>query len=95
MTKTQIDLPWSDTSKMEIGKWYPHPVGYFQRDNKGYIVEGYDIFELDPEDDGLGDIIPAGPQLPSLPFSAALAICEAHNGGVLLSEYPEEKTSSK
>jgi hypothetical protein len=79
-------MPWGDSKKWKLGNWYPSPVGFFSRDYNGYIIEGYDIFELSPCRGGalLGDIIPAGPDVPSMPFSLALQICEIHNGEKLL-----------
>ena len=74
--KTETFMKWGDTEKWKTGKWYPLPVGYFGRDFKEYIINGYDIFELEA-DDGTGDIIPVGSVTTT--FENALKICEEHN----------------
>lgn len=80
-TKLVVEIPWYDTEKWELKKWYPFPCTFTDRDYDGYIIDGYGIFELD--EDGLpGDITPVGDF--NLTFDVALEICETHNGECLL-----------
>ncbi len=84
---TEIELPWGDAKQWKPGEWFPLPVGFFARNQKEYIVEGYDIFEVDPNNGNeTGDIIPACREtgIPTTVFSVALAICEEHNGRKML-----------
>lgn len=78
LEKTATEIRWGDAKKWVEGDWYPMPVGFFERDQDEYVIDGYDIFMQDPKKNG--DINPvdfdgAGPFI----FSEALRICEAHN----------------
>ena len=70
-------LPWEDTMKWDKNFWYPLPLGFMERDNDNYIVDGYGIFCYDRLADN-GDILPVFDQ--RFLFSNALEICEQHNG---------------
>ncbi len=74
--------PFADTSKWEPEKWYPLPIGFMERNQKEYIIEGYEIFKLDPKAPMAGDIIPVG--LGTHTFSVALKMCETYNEQIML-----------
>ena len=77
-------VPWHDTHTWKPEIWYPLPVGsMWTIPDKCTVIEGYDIFKLDPKAKReSGDIVPVlnFNELPSIPFRLAVAICEAHNG---------------
>lgn len=72
-------LPWEDPKEWNKKFWYPLPLGFMERDNKYYIVDGYMIFKYDIKADN-GDIVPVETASSRvLVFSEALEICERHN----------------
>jgi hypothetical protein len=82
--KFETEIPWGNSRHWREGEWYPMPFGFMARNNPGYIIEGYGIYRLEgpdavaPEE----DVYPVTTD--SLPFSAALEICEAHNGRTMI-----------
>lgn len=85
MAKVENEIPWDDSTKWTRGHWYPMPIGYFARDQDEYIINGYDIFELEPLRDN-GDIKPVvlEKSFPCMTFEMALMICETKNGKKML-----------
>lgn len=76
------EIHWRDSEKWEIKYWYPLPIRYMERDQKEEYIDGWEIFQLDPE--GFpGDITPITRH--RFTFSQALEICEAHNNEPLVS----------
>lgn len=79
----QTTMPWANTDEWIPGDWYPMPIGYMGRSQDEYIIDGYEIFELDPDGVMPGDIsvvfyTPDKFRQP-LTFTQALALCEIHN----------------
>lgn len=72
--KYESEMPWWDTKKWVPGEWYPMPIGYMERDQPEYIIDGYMVFE---QEDPNGDIMPALPA--TFTFATALKICEEKN----------------
>lgn len=85
-TKVVTEIPWGNTEKWNIDWWYPMVVGYHRRNQKEYMIDGWEIFELDPE--GFpGDIKPVivdGYDFNTMTLSQAIVICEIHNKEKLL-----------
>ena len=79
--KYTSDIPWSDTKKWQSGKWYPLPLGYMERNIKGWIHNSWGIFTYDVKAKN-GDILPiiGG----GLTFAQAVEICEDKNGLIFL-----------
>ncbi len=75
------ELPWGVSKTWKLGDWYPMPMGYMERDQEEYIIEGYMIYEL--QDKESGDIKPVLDADPMI-FSNAILICEARNGRRML-----------
>jgi len=71
-------MPWNDVSKWKAGEWYPMPVGFMERDQEEYIINGYMLYEQDERDPQ--DLMPVGGMDGLFTFSTALKICEEHNG---------------
>lgn len=86
MEKRETELRYGPSTEFKKGFWYPLPVGFFERDQDEYIIDGYGVFKLqddiEPDDKLFGDIDPA--IAGTFTFSQALAICEFHNGEKLI-----------
>ncbi len=77
--KYESEMPWWDTKKWKPGEWYPMPIGFMERDQPEYIIDGYMCFE---QSDSNGDITPTLPA--TFTFSTALKICEEKNNRQML-----------
>lgn len=83
---TSEKLPWKHIKKWNPKHWYPMPAHtdyeYLQREPRELLIDGWDIFFLDPrylnENDAFfGDITSIGIVLT---FSEAIKVCNSHNG---------------
>jgi len=83
MDKYETEIPWAEVKNWVSGEWYPMPVGFFARNQKEYIIEGYMIFRRDDEHNP-DDMVPVRQTDRCFTFSTALKICEEHNGRTMI-----------